>query len=151
MSGPDTLTEKLDRILSDPAIAALGQQNASDSQAEEATAAETAAAADGQTGDIPAASGGAADVSGIGRLLSNPDMIAKLPQILALLKPVLQKATDKTGESAVPAGAKPRSKPPDGRIALLLALKPYLSPSRCESIDTIVTFCKLNDLLSGLL
>ena len=146
MKGPDTLTEKLDRILSDPAIAALGQQNASDTQAGEA-----AAAATGQTGDIPTASGGATDVSGIGRLLSNPEMIAKLPQILALLKPMLQKATDKTGESAVPAGAKPRNNPPDGRIALLLALKPYLSPSRCESIDTIVTFCKLNDLLSGLL
>lgn len=69
--------------------------------------------------------------------LSNPALMAKLPEVVAAL------STATGGE-----GTKKAS--PDKRTALLLALRPYLSKSRCEAIDYITRLGKLGDMLKNL-
>ena len=69
--------------------------------------------------------------------LSNPALMAKLPEVMAALSS--ERGTGGTKKA-----------PPDKRTALLLALRPYLSESRCEAIDYITRLGKLSDLLKNL-
>lgn len=70
-------------------------------------------------------------------VLSNPALMAKLPEVMAALSP--GKGTPSIKKA-----------PPDKRTALLLALRPYLSESRCEAIDYITRLGKISDLLKNL-
>ena len=63
----------------------------------------------------------------------NPDLIAKLPELISLIGPLLG-SSPKTGET-------------DKKLALLCALKPYLSPKRCETVDYITKISRLGDTL----
>lgn len=72
-------------------------------------------------------------------LLSNPDIMSKLPEIIGVLKPMVSQS-----ESKQPSGGY------DKRIALLTALKPYLSSERCDAVDYIAKMSKLSDLLKNL-
>lgn len=72
-------------------------------------------------------------------LLSNPDILAKLPEIMNIIKPMVSHSDQKKPESG-----------PDKRIALLMALKPYLSSERCDAVDYIAKMSKLSDLLKNL-
>ena len=75
--------------------------------------------------------------------LSNPALMEKLPDVMAMLRPML----------SAPAQKAPSPPPSDAahhRIALLCALKPYLSPKRCEAIDYFTRMSKMGDLLKNL-
>jgi hypothetical protein len=63
-----------------------------------------------------------------------PELISKLPMLLSLLG----------GSSA------PKSKREAEREALLSAMKPFLSPSRAESIEKIIKISRLGDILTSL-
>ncbi len=68
------------------------------------------------------------------------DVMAKLPGIIGALR------------SALPSESK-KSSPPreeDKRIALLCALRPYLSPGRQEAVDYIIKLSRVGDILSTL-
>lgn len=71
----------------------------------------------------------------------SPEMIAKLPQVMSALSGI---TGGKDGGTSAPKGD-------GGRMAdrkkLLLALKPFLSPRRCEAIDSIVNIAGLSDIL----
>lgn len=110
---------------------------------------------------------------GIGSVLSNPDLMAKLPAVMEMLKPMLSgtapaptervDATDaeapkkeaSIGTEALPAGAfssfdnkgSPRDR---SRNDLLLALKPFLSRERCEAVDMILRLSALGAVLNRL-
>ena len=62
---------------------------------------------------------------------------AKLPDMLSAIAPLVN---DKT----------PGNEGGDHRLALLLALKPYLNHERQEIIDYIIKFSKLGDMLKKL-
>ena len=107
------------------------------------------------TGDTPQ---GADGLSGV---LANTELMAKLPQIMAMLKPMLSgipsadsthaPAAPPTVQEAVPTSAPPSKRPPtDCRDELLLALKPFLSPGRCEAVDTIIRLSRLGSVLKHL-
>ena len=101
---------------------------------------------------------------GLASLLQNPEITAKLPRILEALAPVMAEMQGEAPPAApVPAEAKEASAPaPDTmltglldklakpressarRIALLKALKPFLSDSRREAMEYI---CKVSGLL----
>ncbi len=68
-------------------------------------------------------------------------MMQKLPQMMALLGPMLSGSSTKSGGVAQPS---------DKRACLLSAIKPYLSPARCEAIDYIIKFSKLSEILKTL-
>ena len=66
-------------------------------------------------------------------------------------------ATPQTGEITAPvstadktdisAQRHPSGKELDGSIALLIALKPYLSKKRCETIDRLIEFGKIGRVI----
>ncbi len=79
----------------------------------------------------------------LGSLLSNPGIMEKLPSVMATIAPIL--GGDKKKEEDRHHG-----RPCDRRIALLCALKPYLSPRRCEAIDYIIKLDRIGSLLGNL-
>lgn len=100
-------------------------------------------------------------------LLSNPELIAKLPTILSSIKPIidiLKTSGIATAPSAIPTSATPtepaekethaasvkHSPGADSRTALLCAMKPYLSRDRQNAIDYIVKIGRLGDILKTL-
>lgn len=69
-----------------------------------------------------------------------------LPELLKLVTPLLQKGGGKHGGHS----HSEHSKGIGRSTALLLALKPYLSPQRCAAVDKIVQMSKLGEILEKL-
>ena len=80
-------------------------------------------------------------VDGLASILSDPQMMAKLPQIMAMLGPMM----GSIGNTGVTN--KPNKSSEDCRNALLLALKPFLSPDRCQAIDTMLRISQLGTII----
>lgn len=76
-------------------------------------------------------------------ILSDPSIMAKLPEVISVLRPMLGNVGHEKEhtKSAPHAG--------DRRMALLCALKPYLSPRRCEAIDYITRISRLGDVMKN--
>ena len=96
-------------------------------------------------------------------LLSNPELIAKLPAIISSIKPIIDmlgksaaQQNDSVAVAALPvdnAPSLPASRITQGsesRTALLCAMKPYLSEDRRNAIDYIVKLGRLGDILKTL-
>ncbi len=66
----------------------------------------------------------------------DPEILKKLPGVLSAMAPL--------------TGGKAPSPADDRRSALLLALKPFLSPARCQAVDSILQISRLGDLLGGI-
>ena len=82
---------------------------------------------------------------GIGDALSNPELLAKLPEVISVLRPMIGGNEKKEGS--------PKKESPsadDKRLALLCALKPYLSPGRCEAIDYFARISKLSHMIKNI-
>ncbi|MBQ8415422.1 MAG: hypothetical protein IJX13_00750 [Clostridia bacterium] len=96
------------------------------------------------------------NLGGLSEALNDPALMAKLPQVIELLKPMLTQAGEKSGQekAALPASAHPqegkRRGREDCRDDLLLALKPFLSPERCEAVDAIIRISRLGNVLKAL-
>ena len=93
---------------------------------------------------------------GLGAVLSDPELLAKLPQVMAMLRPMMEQAappsaappTDAPAAAALsPVAGK---KPTDNRTALLLALKPFLSEDRRNAVDAMLRISALGDVLRRL-
>ena len=113
-----------------------------------------------------AASGGSGSSDLFSSLLSNPELIAKLPTIISSIKPIIEllsaRQTPDKSATAVPTAAHESPRPPeapnishgkdslDRRAALLCAMKPYLSRERCQAIDYILKLSRLGDILKTL-
>lgn len=94
-------------------------------------------------------------------LLSNPELIAKLPQLISFVSPILsgflgggQKETPKESESAQASPALPtqikHTPHSDSRAALLCAIKPYLCSDRQAAVDYIIKLSRLGEILKTL-
>ena len=135
----------------------------------------TASSATAAASSTPPSSGGGGDL--LASLLSNPELIAKLPAILSSIKPIIDmlktsgimttpvsatvsaapEAPDSVAASSdgeqtgdVPAALIKHSPGADSRTALLCAMKPYLSHDRQNAIDYIVKIGRLGDILKTL-
>lgn len=78
-------------------------------------------------------------------LLSNPEMLSKLPAMIETVKPLLQNLPSQPKETS--SASKNEDSGHDRRSALLLALKPYLSPHRCDAVDYIIKISGITKLL----
>ena len=96
-------------------------------------------------GDAVQTSAAVPSVDGIAALLQNPSLLAQLPQMLAVLKPLMENGTIKPPASDTAVAAKSSSVHP--REGLLLSLKPFLSKERCDAVDTILRISQLGDVL----
>ncbi len=91
----------------------------------------------------PSLSANPSATDGLASVLSDPDLMAKLPQMMAMLKPMLSVngGLDKPAPPNRPKSAE------DCRNDLLMALKPFLSPERCNAIDTMLKISKLGTVI----
>ena len=96
---------------------------------------------------------------GLGAVLSNPELMAKLPQIMAMLRPMMEQQTAAPPPQSGNEGAEtpataspiaPLKKTTDNRSALLLALKPFLSEDRRNAVDAMLRLSTLGDVLRRL-
>lgn len=78
-----------------------------------------------------------------GALLSNPALLSALPALLENLSPLLGSPGGGVGSS--PTATRPHAV--DRHTALLCALKPYLSPHRRETAETVIRLCRVWDAL----
>ncbi len=105
---------------------------------------------------VPSTVDGETVTDGISRVLANPEMMAKLPDVMKMLAPMMQQAQSVQGES-VPASATPlhggggQHDRRGCRNDLLLALKPFLSPERCRAIDMLLGLSRLGDVLQKMI
>lgn len=65
-----------------------------------------------------------------------PDLLGKLPALMGALGPLM-------GGGAT-AGKR------DEKTALLLALKPYMSPGRCDAIDKLIMLGRIGEVMNQL-
>ncbi|MBQ8431724.1 MAG: hypothetical protein IJX28_02465 [Clostridia bacterium] len=82
---------------------------------------------------------------GLASLLGDPALLEKLPQIMATVKPLLA-----TLPTTPPAQAAEPKSLPACRDHLLLSLKPFLSPTRRDAVDTILRIARLGEILGQL-
>lgn len=94
-------------------------------------------------------------------LLSNPELLSKLPQLISVIGPLMSSFSQNqsTGaENTVPTQKIIESPPAiskphyssDSRAALLCAMKPYLCHDRQNAIDYIIKLSRLGELLKTL-
>lgn len=79
----------------------------------------------------------------LGLLLQNPALLSALPSLMENLSPLLGSLG--SGAASAPNATRPHSI--DRHTALLCALKPYLSPHRRETAETVLRLCKVWDAL----
>ena len=112
---------------------------------------------------------------GLSKVLADPAMMAKLPAIMEMLKPMVEVGTNPPksiataanqtdgGEPITPSDQSDQALPAAmlqaGKIAthrdtcrddLLLALKPFLSPQRAAAVDVILRLSRLGNVLGTL-
>ena len=93
---------------------------------------------------------GGEPVDAFSALLSDPTILQRLPQMISLIKPLLNvPPSSPDSHEAMPTAAR-ASKSDTHRDQLLLSLKPFLSPSRCEAIDTILRIARLGEVFGPL-
>ena len=107
-----------------------------------------------QPANLPPLGKEEAVTDGISRVLSNPQMMAKLPEVMKMIAPMMQQAQP-SSEASVPAGATLSLGGERDRRGcrndLLLALKPFLSPERCRAIDMLLGLSRLGDALQKMI
>ena len=86
---------------------------------------------------------------GLSRVLSDPDALKRLPQMMELLRPMLKDA-GASAPTSVGGSAHGHHAPRNCRDDLLLALKPFLSPRRAEAVDMIIRLSRLGNVLGTL-
>lgn len=113
--------------------------------------------------------------SAISGILSNPEMMSMISSMAKQLKgdsgadgsEATSPPKNQTEEPSAPVSAElsgtlgtlapllsqsfgKLSREDDERACLLRALKPYLSPNRCEAVENIIKFSKISDVLKNL-
>lgn len=124
----EDMQARLGRLLDEVEAMPAGQPDA----AQEQTEAEQGAPAAGNP---------------LGGLLSNPELLAALPQLMGALGPLMRNfGAARSGDAGAPA----RKSPPDRHTALLRALQPYLSPERRQAAETALELLGIWDALAGM-
>lgn len=137
---PDYLSEIIKAISSTPPPRESAQSTA--------TAEKSEAQSPGVGGDL------------LTSLLSNPELMTKLPTIIAAVKPFMEmmSAQSQAQPESIQTLASQQNRLPspahkgegDSRTALLCAMKPYLGEERRQAIDYIVKLGRLGDILKTL-
>ena len=87
---------------------------------------------------------------GISRVLSNPEMMAKLPDVMKMLAPMVSQPQSQPSQE-IQTEKKTEHDRKSCRNDLLVALKPFLSPERCHAIDMLLGLSRLGDALQKMI
>lgn len=103
-----------------------------------------------ENGDGIRAEVGSASVGGGGDILGSlisPEMLLKLPEVIAAAGPLMQSFGRLREDSAKGGKAFHRGRvPTEKRCALLAAMKPYLSEHRCNTVDMMISLSKFSSI-----
>ena len=109
-----------------------------------------------QKEEAPAASP-LGDSNILSSLLSNPEIMSKLPDIISMISPLMSNLspqgsnnTQSVQKTSLPVTQIPQNREAQNRSALLCALKPYLKKERQEAIDYMIKLSRLGDILKTL-
>lgn len=91
--------------------------------------------------------GAGAESDGLSRVLSDPALMAKLPAVIEMIKPMMSAEASTNAPTTLPT-QKPL--PHNRRDDLLLALKPFLSTDRAAAVDTLLRLAQLGSILQNL-
>lgn len=122
---PEELQSAVQSILKDPAFAKLVGELSGQPQPAPASAEREEAQSASAVPQIP------------------PEMLARLPQMMSALSPLLSGGKEGKKEDG-PSGDKGDA---EKRKRLLAALKPYLSSSRRDAVDSILKVTEMTDLM----
>ncbi len=115
----------------------------------------------GAAADSPQPAEKPAEANILSSLLSNPELLSKLPELISIISPLMSSHSSQNNQAA-PAGlftqssipkatpAHPQSHEAQNRSALLCALKPYLKKERQDAIDYMIKLSRLGDILKTL-
>ena len=105
---------------------------------------ESCTSADEESSTRPSEGADTSPVGGnlLGLLSQNPALLSALPTLLENLSPLLGSLG---GAGSAPPAARPHGV--DRHTALLCALKPYLSPHRRDTAETVIRLCRVWDAL----
>ena len=79
-----------------------------------------------------------------------PEMMAKLPQMMTALAPLVGASGGESHAKKEGGDAKNTAGEAEKRKKLLMALRPYLSEGRRDALDGILKVTEMTDLLGGL-
>lgn len=98
--------------------------------------------------------GGSQELDPLSAMLANPEILAKLPQIISAARPILSSLQSSRSQTPALDASNPRSSASASQSAnssphtlLLSALKPYLSQSRQDALDGIVRITGLMEVM----
>ena len=83
---------------------------------------------------------------GLDGLFANKELLQKLPELISVMKPMMGMGKG-GGKSGLPQEGK---RTDERRTALLCALKPYLSDSRKNAIDQIISISRITELIKSM-
>ena len=132
-------TEMLSAILQNPEIMGKLKDLLQDTQ--QNTQQDTQQDPQQAAAPLPVSADTAAD--GLASVLGNPALMAKLPQVMAMLKPMLSDSAPSPQSPKAPS-------PEERRAALLLALKPFLATERQQAVETMLQISRLGTVLRQL-
>jgi hypothetical protein len=132
MSAEPNPTDALSSILSSPEAMAKIRDIAARLSSDQASPATGSSIAPFPVNSPPS--------DGLASVLSNPELMARLPQMMSMLAPMLS-------STQAPSKGNTAKSAEDYRNDLLLALKPFLSPERCQAIDVMLRIAKLGTIL----
>ena len=159
-AGTRSAQDVLSTVLGDPSLlsriaSVIGGKEAEVHDEASGTSIPTAVMTEGKAQDPVTVSGVTVPLpeDGLAHVLSDPALMQKLPQIMGILAPLI----NESGHSAPPVYGEGGSQEPmrgrgkrSQRDDLLLALKPFLSPARCEAIDALIRISRLGSALQNL-
>lgn len=93
----------------------------------------------------PAVQTASTSADALSSILSDPSMLEKLPQIIAVMKPLMGSIP-----APAPAAKEAKQSPELCRDNLLCSLKPFLSPERRDAVDAILRIAKLGAVFQQL-
>ncbi len=105
---------------------------------------------------------GAGESPLLSSLLSNPELLSKLPELISIVSPLLSNLSPiGNAQTHTPAAPQNQAKPAGAFLptqsrevqnsnALLCALKPYLKKERQDAIDYMIKLNRLGDILKTL-
>ena len=134
LSNPDLLQKIGSAVGAMQNTAQMPQSTAAQSESETSSNSKETA--------VPTAS---ASVDGLSSILSDPSMLEKLPQIIAVMKPLMESIP-----TSAPAVKEAKQSPELCRDNLLCALKPFLSPERRDAVDAILRISRLGTVFQQL-
>lgn len=125
----EQLQDAVQSILANPAFAKLASDLSGGEKKEESSAPQKESASAQSMPQIP------------------PEMLARLPQMMSAMAPLLSGMQGKDGEKS-DGGKGGEAGDAERRKRLLAALRPYLSSQRKDAIDSILKVTEMTDLIS---